>query len=328
MAFLTLLLSGIAYVATTAVYNLVFYPLATTPGPILCRISFLPSFLHACRRDRHVWLWQNFQTYIDKFRAARDLVMFNTPGVFNDIYIARANIIRSRFYRAWKRNERDVTTINSIEPAMHARRRKALNLALAEEFLKAVSPLMVAQVDRWIEILTDGATEAWSQPRDMATYIDELVFDKLGDLRFGEMFSIKELGEKKLKKMPQLIMKHARLGYIASKTSFFDLILFFQPCGLSALQERIRHTDMKAYNAFVESSVDKRVAAHKAGIKGDRQDVFHFLLEAVDPETKLPVYTERDYLLTEARLLVLAGTDISVGTLCALFFTSFATLVY
>jgi hypothetical protein len=44
--------------------------------------------------------------------------------------------------------------------------------------------------------------------------------------------------------------------------------------------------------------------------------MLHFLLNAVDPETNLPAYSERRNLLVEARLLVLAGTDTSAGTLC------------
>lgn len=48
--------------------------------------------------------------------------------------------------------------------------------------------------------------------------------------------------------------------------------------------------------------------------------MFHFLLSTVDPGTGLPAYTERNHLLSEARLLVLASTDTSAATLCGLFF--------
>lgn len=321
MAFLALVLSiFVAYIATTTVYNLLFHPLAKTPGPFLCRISVLPSFLHACKGDRHVWIWQNFQIYGDTFRAAPNLVLFNTPGAFNDIYASRGNTTRSSFYRAWKRNERDVTIFNSTEPAAHAKRRRILNLAFTEQSLKASGPLMTAHIDRWIEILIEEATETWSSPRNVAMHTDELVFDILGDLCFGEKLNTKDPGENKWKLVPRLSMKAIRFGYLLSKTSFFDVFLFLQPRGLNKLLQRIRRAELKTWNNFVDNSVDKRIAAHEAGMESGQLDMFHFLLNAIDPETNRPAYPQRDHLVAEARALVVAGTDTSANTLSGLFF--------
>ena len=321
MAFLALAAAMfIAYMATSTLYNLFVHPLANTPGPFLSRISVLPSFYHACKGDRHVWIWQSFQIYGETFRAAPNLVLFNNPQAFSDIYGARANITRSGFYRAWKRNEHDVSTITATDPALHAKKRKALNLAFTEQSLKAAGPLMAAHIDRWIELLTASSGEDWSPPRNLGPSVDCLVFDLIGDLCFGESFNTKEPGENKLRKIPHLIMKHVKIGYVLSKSSLLGLVLYLQPRGLHTLQERIRHADMKAYNTFVEGCVDKRIAAHKAGTKATRHDMFHFLLNAVDPDTQLPAYTERNHLLAEARLLVLAGTDTSAGTICGIFF--------
>jgi hypothetical protein len=52
-----------SYLITTIVYNLFFHPLAIVPGPFFARISSLPSFYHACKGDRHIWIWQSFQIY-------------------------------------------------------------------------------------------------------------------------------------------------------------------------------------------------------------------------------------------------------------------------
>jgi cytochrome P450 len=321
MAYFMLALSLLAaYFVTSAFYNLFFHPLAKVPGPFLPRISVLPSFYHACRGDRHVWIWQNFQLFGDKFRAAPNLVLFNKPQAFQDIYGARANITRSGFYRSWKRNEHDVNTITATEPALHAKKRKALNLAFSEQSLKAAGPLMAEHIDRWVELLTSDAGNGWSSPQNLATWVDYLVFDLIGDLCFGESFNTKEPGKNMLKQIPHLIMKHVKIGYVLSKSSLLGLILYLQPRGLHRFQEHIRHADMKAYNSFVEECVDKRIAAHKAGLNATRHDMFYFLLNAVDPDTKLPAYTERNQLLSEARLLVLAGTDTSASTICGIFF--------
>jgi cytochrome P450 len=93
-------------------------------------------------------------------------VLFNTSGAYADIYAARANITRSSFYRAWKRSKYDVNTINSTNPAVHARKRKLLNLAFTEQSLKAAGPLMAVHIDRWIELLTKDSEKSkpWSPP--------------------------------------------------------------------------------------------------------------------------------------------------------------------
>ncbi|KAH7412370.1 cytochrome P450 monooxygenase-like protein [Phaeosphaeria sp. MPI-PUGE-AT-0046c] len=297
MALFVLALSLLAaYFLASALYDIFFHPLAKVPGPFLPRLSVLPSFYHACKGDRHVWIWQNFQLFGDTFRAAPNLVLFNKPQAYQDIYGARAKITRSGFYRSWKRNEHDVNTITATEPALHAKKRKALNLAFSEQSLKAAGPLMAEHIDRWIELLTSDAGDGWSSPQNLAPWVDNLVFDLIGDLCFGESFDTKEPGKNRLKQIPHLIMKHVKIGYVFSKSSLIGLILYLQPRGLHRLQERIRHADTKAH------------------------DMFYFLLNARDQETQLPAYTERNQILSEARLLVLAGTDTSASTICSIFF--------
>jgi cytochrome P450 len=94
-----------------------------------------------------------------------------------------------------------------------------------------------------------------------------------------------------------------------------------QPRGLNALLERIRKVEIKDYNSFVETRVSKRLAAHEAGTTGTaREDMFHFLIHAVDPDTKKPAFSDKDHLISATRLLTLAGTDTTSLTVTALFF--------
>jgi cytochrome P450 len=113
-----------------------------------------------------------------------------------------------------------------------------------------------------------------------------------------------------------------------SKSPFFDVLVKLQSYGLYYIQQRLLRRELKQYNAFIEDVVDNRIATYKAQqTKPDnpssasiRKDLFNFLLEAKDPKTHLPAFTVRDHLLSEARLLVLAGTDTTSTTLSALFF--------
>lgn len=254
------------------------------------------------------------------FRAAPNLVLFDSPRAYNDVHGLRTNIKRSDFYKAWKRGKDDVQTTSSTEPKEHARKRKLLNLVFTEQSLKAANSIIISHVDRWVELLTSGTREnSWSSAHDISTRVDQLVFDILGDLCFGKTLNTKEPGENDLKKIPHLIMRSVNIGYKLSKSPLFDLILWLQPRGLNSLMQRARQKPIKEYNKFLEASVDARIASHKLG-KSGRRDMMHFLLNAVDPDTKLPAFANRSHLLSETRLLVLAGTDTTALTISAFFF--------
>lgn len=53
----------LAYLASVVVYRLYFHPLAKYPGPFWAKLSSFPSFWHALRHDRHLWLFQLQEEY-------------------------------------------------------------------------------------------------------------------------------------------------------------------------------------------------------------------------------------------------------------------------
>ncbi|PSN64804.1 cytochrome P450 [Corynespora cassiicola Philippines] len=115
-AFVLITLVAGYYVINT-IYNLFFHPLSHLPGPILCRLSNLTSFYCAFKGTRHTWLWQQFQIYGDKFRVAPNLVVFNNPEVYNQIFSYKTN-------------------------------RKLLNLAFTDHSIKAATPF-INNLDGW-----------------------------------------------------------------------------------------------------------------------------------------------------------------------------------
>lgn len=153
-------------------------------------------------------------------------MLFNSPRAYTDIHGTRVNIIRGNFYKAWKRDGTDLHTVNAIEPELHAKRRKLLNLAFTEQSLKAMSPIITKHIDRWTFLLSrgadpepkqlkekGGASEACSRPVDIAVSVEHLAFDILGELCFGETFNTKEPGANLLKKVPDQIMNQVAFGY-------------------------------------------------------------------------------------------------------------------
>jgi cytochrome P450 len=85
--------------------------------------------------------------------------------------------------------------------------------------------------------------------------------------------------------------------------------------------ERTQKKEVEEYKSFTQTRVDERLATREVDTsKGKHQDMLHFLLSAVDPDTNDLAYSNRNHLLAESRLLVLTGTDTTASTLCGLFF--------
>ncbi|KAH8702535.1 cytochrome P450 monooxygenase-like protein [Talaromyces proteolyticus] len=318
------LLGPLLFVAT-ATYNLFLHPLAHIPGPFWGRASGIPSWYHALRGKRHIWLWQQFQIYGDKIRPDPNTVLFCDPDAYADIYGMKSNVRRSPFYEAFKRNEREKTTLTTIDVAAHAKKRRILNIAFTEKLVRAASGFIIKHVDRWNQLIMDeiDSDSEWSAPVDFSHKVDALIFDIMGDLCFGKSFGIKEPGDNPLKEVPHCIAEYMRFYYPMCRSPFLKLLLWLKPRGLDRLFELITPPAVQKYNEFVYSSVTSRIALQKEQAEKPeverRQDMFYFLCDAKNPDTGLPAYDE-DELRAESSLLIIAGSDTTSISLSGIFF--------
>jgi hypothetical protein len=201
------------------------------PGPFLARVSGIPSWYYAGRGDRHIWIWQLFQIYGtllqvtrtvqlvlrhpgSKVRITPNTVIFRDPVVYRDIYNTKANMQKSGFYEAWRRDKYDVNTFNIRDKKEHAKRRKMLNQSFTEKSLRAAQPFMNKHIDRWNELLVSNVgDDQWSEVMNFAEVSDKLVFDIMGELCFGTSFDVKEPGENPFKVIPHAAIQYVQFLY-------------------------------------------------------------------------------------------------------------------
>ena len=148
-----------------------------------------------------------------KFRLYPNGVVFQSPTAFRDIYNARANVKRSKTYDVWQKNENDINTLSTSDSAIHYKKRRILNTVFTETSIRAAGLFIYKHVDRWNELLLDGDGKDWSQPKNLAEHVDNLVFDILGDLCFGKSFETKEAGENPFRNIPAAIHSYMRFTY-------------------------------------------------------------------------------------------------------------------
>lgn len=144
--------------------------------------------------------------------------MFRNPEAYTDIYSLKANVRRSSFYTALRRKLHEGNTLNTIDVAEHALKRKLLNLAFTEKSLRSATNFIIKHVDRWNQIMMDenNSSTEWSAPVDFSKKLDALTFDIMGDLAFGRSFDIKEPGNNPLKVIPENVAGYMKFYYPVS----------------------------------------------------------------------------------------------------------------
>lgn len=208
---------GFEQFVAKAVYNVFLHPLRDIPGPFWARFSGVPSWYYATTGKRHIWLWQQFQIYGDRIRPEPNTVLFRHPDAYADIYSLKANVRRSPFYTALRRRLHEGNTLNTIDVAEHALKRKLLNLAFTEKSLRSATTFIINNVDRWNQVMMDENNSTdWSAPEDFSKRLDALTFDIMGDLAFGRSFDIKEPGDNPLKVVPENIAGYMKFYYPVS----------------------------------------------------------------------------------------------------------------
>lgn len=104
----------------------------------------------------------------------------------------------------------------------HARKRRILNSVFSERAIRSSESFIIAHVDRWCDILEEDANGGWTDPKNMSTLSESLVFDIMGDLSFGTSFNIKEKKANPLKAIPHAISEYMQFMYSVSSSTEKD----------------------------------------------------------------------------------------------------------
>jgi cytochrome P450 len=110
-----------------------------------------------------------------------------------------------------------------------------------------------------------------------------------------------------------------------TQSPVLNLWVWLKPRGLDNLFERLTPKNIRDYYQFVDDSVLERSKQEEVARKNSveekdlRQDMFHYLFNAKDPETSQPAYSPVE-LNAEANLLIIAGADTTSTALCSFFF--------
>ncbi|KAI8633278.1 cytochrome P450 [Xylariaceae sp. FL1651] len=315
----------LSYFISVIVYRLYFHPLAKFPGPFWARISAIPAYYYTLKKDRHVWLLRLQQKYGPNFRITPNSVLLNTPTAFRAIYNKKANVQKAEYYKVYPRQVGETTTWNSVDKVEHARKRRVLNNAFSDKALRSAEPFLHQNIDRWCELLAQQiGIQQWSESLNMAEWANHLIFDILGDLCFGKSFHMKEPGNN-LRHIPGLMVAFVQIMHPIAFSPFASLWVWLKPRGLNRLLATATPPAFKDWENFVRECFSERAKVEEElqlvpkPESSIRKDFFHYLFQAIDPDTGLAGYS-RDELFGESENLIVAGADTTSTVVAAAIF--------
>lgn len=200
-----------------------------------------------------------------------------------------------------------------------------INYAFSESALRGAEVFVHTNVDRWLDLLGQQkeAGDAWTNAIDMAEQVTYLVFDILGDLCFGKCFDMKE-PDSKLRHVPELMIGFMELVHPIACSPISSLYVWLKPRGLDKLLAAATPPAIRKWTNFVDDCLAKRTSKQhelQEKPKGEaevRKDFFHWLFNAIDPETGTGYSLPELY--AECELLTIAGSDTTAIVISAAYF--------
>ncbi|KAK0348013.1 hypothetical protein LTR59_000496 [Friedmanniomyces endolithicus] len=300
------------------IYALYLHPLAQYPGPLLGRLTQCYDVYHADKGDKHLLFHRLHQQYGPIVRFSPNTVSINHPAALKAIYAHGANVQKSTFYKCFRAAPQAVSTLLATDKAQHARKRRVMSQASSAEAMRGMEVYVVGLVqdlvDKIDEVIkvSDAERDGCSSTVPMASYLNWLVFDIMGDLVFGKSFGT--LGDK-----PENREGIRLLGRAAKRNYVVGAMPLLAQRGLEKWLPFLGslYLDRCKYLAFGKAQVLARTKENGFGESG-RRDIFSYLLYAKDPETGTGFPMPE--LWMEGNTLIVAGSDTSSTTMSAVLF--------
>ncbi|KAK1811093.1 hypothetical protein LTR12_014525 [Friedmanniomyces endolithicus] len=300
------------------IHALFLHPLAKYPGPLLGRLTQCYDLYHAYKGDKHLLFHRLHQQYSPIVRFSPNTVSINHPAALKAIYAHGANVQKSTFYKCFRAAPQAVSTLLATDKAQHARKRRVMSQAFSAEAMRGMEVYVVGLVqdlvDKIDEVVkaSDVEKSGWSGTVPMASYLNWLVFDIMGDLVFGKSFGT--LGDK-----PENREGIRLLGRAAKRNYVVGAMPLLAQRGLEKWLPFLRslYLDRCKYLAFGKAQVLARTKEIGFGESG-RRGIFSYLLHAKDPETGTGFPMPE--LWMEGNTLIVAGSDTSSTTMSAVLF--------
>ncbi|RYP50508.1 hypothetical protein DL768_004013 [Monosporascus sp. mg162] len=296
----TLAVAGILALVGKYVYLLYFHPLSKYPGPKLAAVSEL-WYVLAWTSGRYSFVMYDVHAkYGDRVRIGPNKLSLATPQAFRDIYgfpsKTKKLFVKSDFYE-------DGTGNPSIgwvtDPVYHAKLRRIFTPSFSRTSLREYEPVIHKYTDMFISQIGKLGHPS-GQGINIATALNWVTFDIIGELAFGESFNAVADGRPHFWIQTVVEGTYFQLLWsLRSKLSAIKLILpFIVPKDAAAKQAK--------FAAYTEQKISRRIELQNSDHPRDFFDDVILSGELTEEQVK-----------AQAGIIIIAGSETSATTLSA-----------
>ena len=253
----------------------------------------------------------------------------NSVTGLHDIYGHGKKIRKAEFYSAFPAIKGVWNTHNAIDKGIHGRKRRVLSQAFSDAALKGMESVMLLHIRQLCSILAGEGKEGKEGKWNMADWFSYLSYDVMGELCFGKSYDMLIDGARR--GVIGLVDRAAFRHYVVSPPYFprsqNQLTDLLSKCGLWLPLDKwhldqvfIRRLTHDRWSFIMNSRIEATARAKARTEAGQhaKKDFFHYLLNAVDPESGSGLSTPE--LWGEANVLMIAGSDTTSTGLAATIF--------
>ncbi|KAL8946003.1 MAG: hypothetical protein Q9222_007538 [Ikaeria aurantiellina] len=329
-------LSPYTLLCVTVLFYLIPYlrnwSLHSIPGPFLARFSNLWLLYQARGGRRYLAVDEAHKKYGSLVRIQPDHVSIADPSAIPIIYSHTGGWTKSNYYDAFVSIQRGL--FNTRDRAEHTRKRKAVSHTFSaksiSQFEQYIASNLKELVKQWNQ-LSDEATQAGQDfaEIDCLHWLNYTAFDIIGDLAFGAPFGMLAKGQDiaEVRLSPNSPPTYApaievlnRRGEVSSTLGCYPALKPFA----KYLPDPFFRNGLQAVEnlaGIAVARVNERLASQEKGMP-QRNDLLTKLMEAKDEDgNKLG----REELTAEALTQLIAGSDTTSNTSCALLYWSTRT---
>ncbi|KAI9889004.1 MAG: hypothetical protein M1814_006062 [Vezdaea aestivalis] len=313
-----------------AVYLLPYYKnrdLRRVRAPFPASLSNLWLMLQCRRGKRYAAVHEIHKRLGPVVRLQPNHVSIADVSAINIVYGHGTGFLKSEFYDAFVSIKRGL--FNTRDRAEHTRKRKTISSIFSQKHVSEFEPYIQANLEllvrQWSNLCQSSPDDKYA-PIDALHWMNYLAFDIIGDLAFGAPFGMlkegKDIASVRLTPVSpvtyapaiQVLNRRgevsATLGCYPSLKSYAGWLPdpFFRN-GLAAVQ---------SLAGIAVSQVHERLESGKS----DRRDLLARLMEARDEQGNR---LGRDELTAEALTQLIAGSDTTSNTSCAILFWTLKT---
>ncbi|PPJ56017.1 hypothetical protein CBER1_03415 [Cercospora berteroae] len=302
---LLLPLAGFAYIASVAIYNLFFHPLAWAPGPILWRATSLPWKIALLRGTMHHQLRGFHQVYGECVRIKPDELSYSNAQAWKDIVAhvpGRPEFLKDPIRLPLAPN--GVMSILVSDTKNHARFRSLFGHAFSDKGLRTQEKTIVEYANLFVQVLGEVAESG--KTVEMVNYFNMAVFDTIGALSFGESFN--SLRDRQIHPWVDAIHKNLKSVAISHVMRSMGI----EPLTPYVLPKELRGKRQQNYTYAIEK-IGRRM--QKTGEQGDFWDRV-IVKSGEDNEDGSGM--SRGEMLNNAAVMVVGGSETTASALCGM----------